>query len=452
MARRKIFFYGILIIFVLLVAGSAVFVNSLLPIITGYAAKNLCSDIFISERSQTDVESLDLNFSFIKFTRNTVDLKDKSVTSRFLWMKSKAIFREGFGVTLLRDTEEEQLRNEVFPSTTNPDYNQDTIFWPLGNIVRDTVTGIDRDALRKVKDNLIRDNAYNGNAFAFVVVYKGIPVEEGYKPHFSQKTRFLSWSMAKSFTNALVGIMVKKGKMDISARADIDDWKNDERKNITLNNLLQMQSGLKWNEDYGSRSDVNLMLHDEGDMAKYAYSQPLEYTPGTHWYYSSGTANIITYLIKKNFSDNSSYYSFVHQELFNKTGMPDAVFEVDPSGNFVGSSYLYATARDYARFGLMYLNDGIVNGERILPEGWVNYTTTPASDSKGGYGALFWLNRGGRYPSVPEDMYSCQGHDGQMIFIIPSKEMVVVVLGYSPSSKGGMDFDGLLKDILGTLI
>ncbi len=142
---------------------------------------------------------------------------------------------------------------------------------------------------------------YNGNAFAFMVVHKGIPVAEAYKPQFDRNTRFISWSMAKSFTNALTGLLVKEGKMVISNPADIDEWKGDERKPITLNDLLQMQSGLEWNEDYGSRSDVNLMLFNEGDMSKYAITRPLDYPPGTHWYYSSGTANIVCHLIRKEF-------------------------------------------------------------------------------------------------------------------------------------------------------
>jgi CubicO group peptidase (beta-lactamase class C family) len=131
--------------------------------------------------------------------------------------------------------------------------------------------------------------------------------------------------------------------------------------------------------------------------------------------------------------------------------MADAVFEVDPAGTIVGSSYLYASARDYARFALLYQNDGVFNGERILPEGWVKYTVSEAAASDGRYGSFFWLNRGRDLPSVPEDMYACQGHDGQRIFILPSQELIVIVLGYSPKSKGGMDFDSLLKDILSTL-
>ncbi len=450
MKRRII--TGILLFLVFLLLGGAIYFNSLLPIITGYAAKNLTSAIFIASRDQADVEAVDLNFSFIRYTKNSVNIEDKSVTSRFLWSRSKAIYREGFGVTLINDAREEELRKQIYPVQINPGYSQDTTKWPLGNIITDSVKARDNEALYEVTRHLIDDSgSYNGNAFAVIVVHKGKPVAERYKPEFTQETRFLSWSMAKSFTNAMVGILVKEGKMDIAKPAGLVEWAGDERSRITLNDLLQMQSGLKWNEDYGNRSSVNVMLHCEGDMAQYAFDQPSEYPAGTHWYYSSGTSNIVSYLIRKQFSSDSLYYKFIHNELFNRIGMPDALMEVDPSGTMVGSSYLYATLRDYARFGLLYLNDGVFNGVRILPEGWVEYSTREASGSKGEYGAFFWLNKGKKFPSAPEDMYSCAGHDGQKIFIIPSKDLVVVVAGYSPSSNGGMDFDTLLKDILGTL-
>jgi hypothetical protein len=292
------------------------------------------------------------------------------------------------------------------------------------------------------------DKAYNGNAFAFMVIHKGIPVLESYRAPFNASTRFLSWSMAKSFTNALAGIMVKQGKWDISQAIPLNEWQDDDRKQITINNLLQMQSGLQWNEDYGNRSDVTMMLYCENDFARFAFEKPLQNPVGSKWYYSSGTTNIVNYLIRKSLNNDQDYYRFAHDNLFNKIGMPDAVFEVDAAGNQVGSSYIYATARDYARFGLLYLQDGVFGGERILPQGWVNYTTTSASDSKGEYGLFFWLNKGKYYPSAPDDMYSCNGHDGQRIFIIPSKELVVVLLGYSPKPDHAMNFDALLSDVL----
>ena len=442
----KRIFYGVLILFGIAIIGFAVYLNSLMPIITGYTAKNMCSAVFVANR---DPENL--NFSFIKLTKSTIDYNNKSVTSRFLWGRSKAIYRPGFGVTLLRDIPEATLRSSRYPSGTDPGYLQDTIKWPLGDKLPGRKTGIDTIKLDEIAKRLITDNAYNGDAFALVVLHKGIPVAEDYKPQFNQKTRFLSWSMAKSFINAMVGILVKQGKLDVMQPAGVEEWKGDERSKITLNNLMQMQSGLKWNEDYGNRSDVTLMLHCESDMGRFAYDRPMAYDTGTHWYYSSGSTNIVSYLIRKQFSSDSAYYVFANNQLFNKIGMPDAVFEVDPSGTWVGSSYLYATARDYARFGLLFENDGVFNGERILPEGWVKYSTSGASASNGLYGSYFWLNKSKKLPSVPEDMYACDGHDGQHIYILPTQELVIVVVGYSPSSKGGMDSDRLIKDILDTL-
>ena len=443
--------WGVLITLGVAIIGFAVYLNSLIPIITGYAAKNLCSDVFVSERKPKDIEAVDLNFSFIKFTRNDVNFDEKSVTSHFLWGKSKAIYRTGFGVTLLRDVTEEKLKKSRYPEGGNPGYSQDTIKWPLGDLLPKKNTGIDTIKLEEISKRLINDNAYNGNAFAFIVLHKGVPVAEAYKPQFNRKTRLLSWSMAKSFINAMVGILVKQGKLDIHQPIGFDEWKQDERSNITLNDLMQMQSGLKWNEDYGNRSDVTLMLHCESDMSHFALDRSLAYPCGTHWYYSSGSTNIVSRLIRKQFTSDTAYYIFANNQLFNRIGMPDAVFEVDPTGTRVGSSYLYATARDYARFGLLFENDGVFGTERILPEGWVTYTRTPASDANGIYGSFFWLNRSKRLPSAPEDMFACDGHDGQHIYILPTQQLVVVILGYSPSSKGGMDTDRLLKDILSTL-
>ena len=450
MTKKKVI-WGITSFLAVIVIGAVIYLNTLIPIITGYEAKNLCSAVFVSARAPEDVEAIDLNFSLFKYTKNSINYDEKSVTSYFLWGRSKAIFREGFGVTLLREIPETTIRKNRYPVTIKSGYSQDTISWPLGNVLPVTTTGIDLSKLGDITKKIITENAYNGNAFAFMVLHKGIPVAEAYKPQFNQKTRFLSWSMAKSFINAIVGILVMDGKIDIYKPVGIKEWDRDNRSKITLNDLMQMQSGLKWNEDYGNRSDITLMLYCESNMGRFAFDQPQAYPTGTHWYYSSGTTNIVSYLIRKQFSNDSLYYSFVNFRLFNRIGMGDAVFEVDPSGTIVGSSYLYATARDYARFALLFRNDGIFNGERILPERWVAYTRTAASNSNGEYGSFFWLNKCKKLPSAPEDMYMCVGHDGQRIFIMPSQDLIVIVLGYSRASQGGMDFDRLLKDILSTI-
>ncbi|MFZ4521199.1 MAG: serine hydrolase domain-containing protein [Bacteroidales bacterium] len=428
-----------------------IYLNSLLPIITGYPAKYLCSAVFVSNRQPAEVESSELNFSLIRFASNQVNYREKSVTSRFLWGKSKAIYREGFGCTLLRDPEESMLKTKSFPQSQGISYSQNSTPWPLGNLMPEVPSGIDKQKLSAVSDRLITRDGYQGKAFAFVVVYKGCVVAEQYRHGFSANTRLLSWSMAKSFTNALAGIMVLDGLLDIHKKDILPAWSDDRRKEITVSDLMQMQSGLRWNEDYGNSSDVTLMLYRERDYAGFAYNQLQEFPAGQHWYYSSGSTNIVNYVMRRQFRSDSAYQTFSKERLFNKIGMPDAVFESDPSGTQVGSSYLYATARDFARFGLLYLHDGVFNGERILPEGWVKYSTTPASQSKGSYGAFFWLNQRKRYPQAPPDMYYCNGHDGQRIFIIPSKELVVVILGYSPKPDHEMDFNRLLKDILAGL-
>ena len=437
--KKKTILRILLAVLLAAILGGCVYLNSLMPIITGYAAKNLASDVFVSGREPADVEALDLNFSFIKFTRNKVDYENHTVTSRFLWSKSQALYREGYGVTLLRGKNAlARLQAQKYPDVVN-------IPGPETLLPGDSALTA---RLAPIAKALVDDQAYNGTPFAFIVVHQDGVVAERYREGITADTRLLSWSMGKSFTNALVGIMAGDGLVDIHAPMDIPEWQGDGRAAITLSDLMQMQSGLEWNENYGTRSDVNLMLHREEDMGLFALSKPLMAKPGTHWYYSSGSTNIIVRYLRGRFASEEEFLQYIHERLFDPLGIDNPCFEPDMSGTPVGSSYLYATARDFARLGHMYLHDGCVGEERLLPEHWVEYTTTPASDSKGGYGACFWLNRSKTYPSAPEDMYSCQGHDGQMIFIIPSKELVVVVLGYSPKPDRVIEFDRLLRDII----
>ncbi len=440
--KKKSILRIVLVLLLAVVLGGCVYLNSLMPIITGYAAKNLASAVFVSGREPADVEALDLHFSFIKFTRNRVDFEDHTVTSRFLWSKSTALYRDGYGVTLLRGRKaKERLLAQSFPLPPEPMGSESLQPGDSATLAR----------LAPIAKALVDDHAYNGTPFAFVVLYKGAIVAERYRTGMTEDTRLLSWSMGKSFTNALVGLMTGDGLLDIYAPMDIPQWKDDNRSAITLNDLMQMQSGLEWNENYGNRSDVNLMLHREEDMGLFALSKPLMAKPGTHWYYSSGSTNIIMRYLRGKFASDTEFWSYIRSRLFTPLGIRNACFEPDMSGTPVGSSYLYVTARDYARFGQMYLDDGYVAGTRILPEGWVDYSVTPASDSKGGYGAFFWLNQNKSCPDVPEDMFSCQGHDGQEIYIIPSQDLVVVVLGYSPKPDRVIDFNALLRDIIAAL-
>ena len=442
--KRLLRYFAIVII--LAIVGGCIYLNTLMPIITGYAAKNMASAVFVSGREAKDVEAIDLNFSFIRFTSNTVDYENKTVTSRFLWGKSTAAYLEGYGVTLLRGVTAEQLKEQRIPLDVlrKARAQQDTISkapLPVGD---STVA----KRLAPIANAFVNERAYHGHPFAFVVLHKGAVVAECYDKGISRDTKLLSWSMAKSFVNALIGIMVKDSLIDIHAPLDIPEWQGDGRKAITMHDLMQMQSGLEWNEDYGARSDVNIMLHCERDMGLFALLKPLKYEPGTHWQYSSGTTNIVMRYLRSRFSSDEAFIHYMHSRLFAPLGIVDPVFEQDLSGTPVGSSYLYATARDFARFGQMYLYDGCVGNERILPEGWVDYTHTSAAASGDHYGAFFWLNRNGKFPDVPKDMYYCDGHDGQDIFIFPSQQLVVVILGFSPKPDNLIDFNALLRDII----
>jgi CubicO group peptidase (beta-lactamase class C family) len=443
--KKRIALISLLILLIILAAGY-IYIGMLAPVITGYAAKNLSSGVFLGHRSQESLENEDLNFSFIKFDRNKVDLKKGEVVSRFLVWKSKAVYNEGLGCTLVRNVPEEEVGKMNYPVVPLPECNPDTIPWPAGDLISDTIpVGINMIKLKTALNQAFADTGSFRGTFAVTVVFKDQIVAERYGRDLTSDNRFLSWSMAKSFTNALVGILVKEGKLDISKPVPREEWASDERKNITLSNLLYMNSGLEWNEDYGNLSDVTIMLHKEGDMGDYAASKKRMVKPDSVWIYSSGTANIVSDYIRSLFLHDQEYFAFPRKALFNPTGMRSVVWEPDASGTFVGSSYLYASMRDYARFGLLYLHNGNWLGNQILPEGWVSYSTTPANGSNGQYGAFFWLNQSGRYPGVPSDMYSCEGHDGQFIYIIPSKHLVVVRTGHSRS--GTYDFNAFLKSI-----
>ena len=440
----------ILAVILIALLSAGVYLNSLMPVITGYAAKNLASGVFVAGRSQESLEKEDLNFSFIKYTTNTVDPEKKEVTSRFLWGKSKAIYIEGFGCTLVEAYTGDEIRNRPYQLVPALPENPDTILWPMGNLIADTIPeGINKEKLDKAVEQAMADTIPYKGTFALMVVYKGQPVAEKYRKDFSPETRFLSWSMAKSFTNALVALRVKEGKLDIYQPLNLNEWQNDERKNITLNNLLHMNSGLEWNEGYGNLSDVTIMLHKVGDMGSYTAAKPLAYPADSAWVYSSGTTNLVSMILRRSFASDADYFRFPREALFNKTGMKSAVFETDASGTFVGSSYLYATMHDYARFAMLYMNKGNWLGEQLFPENWVDYTVDPANGSDGKYGAFFWLNLSGDQPDAPKDTYMCKGHDGQFIFIIPSRELIVIRTGYS--KKGEFDTNLMLKGILESL-
>jgi CubicO group peptidase (beta-lactamase class C family) len=405
--------------------------------VTGYAAKNLASGVFVSGREQAAIEKEDLNFFPIMYAKNSVDRSKKEVTSRFLFWKSKAIYTEGLGCTVINDYSEDAVRKHVYPETGIADINQDTIRWPAGNKLSDTIPkGIDMQKVNELISQVFADTMPYKGTFAVAVVYKDQLVAEKYRSDLNPSTRLLSWSEAKSYTNAMVGLLVKEGRLDVNKPVNLPEWAGDERKNITLNNLLHMNSGLEFNEGYSTvkLTDVTTMLTKRGDMGSFTASKKLLVKPDSIWNYSSGTSNLIQDYLRSVIGNDEEYLAYPRKYLFSRIGMQSAVWETDASGTFVGSSYIYATERDYARFGLLYLHNGNWLGQQLLPEDWVKYTTTAAKGSGGDYGAHFWINSSGEYPGVPADLFWCDGHDGQITYIIPSKHLVVVRNGFSPGN------------------
>jgi CubicO group peptidase (beta-lactamase class C family) len=286
-------------------------------------------------------------------------------------------------------------------------------------------------------------------------MHGGEILAERYAQGFTPSTPQLGWSMTKSVNSALIGILVKQGKLVTDDPAPVPEWQrsDDPRRAITLDQLLRMSSGLTFQETYEENpvSDVNVMLFASADSAASAAAKPLQAQPDTQWSYSSGTTNILSRMVRQTVAGSVvDYWLFPHRELFARLGTGAIFMEPDPSGTFVASSFMYATPRDWARLGQLYLQDGIWQGERILPEGWVEYSRTPTPLAPGGrYGAQFWLNQGEEkwLTDLPPDLFAMSGHDGQFVLILPSQDLVVVRLGYSP----GIDRNELLAFVVDLL-
>jgi hypothetical protein len=279
------------------------------------------------------------------------------------------------------------------------------------------------------------------------VIYKDKIIAEKYADGFNKNAKILGWSMTKSITATYFGILQKQGKIDIKKPAPIAEWANDERKKITINDLLHMNSGLEWEENYNAISDVTKMLFMAEDMTKSQVDKLLIGKPNESWNYSSGTTNLLSGILRKQFKSHQEYLDFWYSSLLDKIGMNSALVESDMAGNFVGSSYGWATTRDWAKFGLLYLHKGNWNGEQLFDESWAKYVATPTNTSNGNYGAQFWLNAGGKFPDVPKEMYYCSGYQGQMVAIFPNHDLVIVRMGLSEE----FDFNEFLSGIVGSL-
>jgi CubicO group peptidase (beta-lactamase class C family) len=330
-------------------------------------------------------------------------------------------------------------RKLLIPKRTKPD---NLTPFPFGNAdQKDSIfTNVDYEKLNKSVNTIFSNNTQTR---AVVVIHKNQIIAEKYDTGFTKSSRILGWSMTKSIMSTVFGIMQKQGKIHVNQHVNNYDWTQDDRGSITYNNLLQMNSGLEWDEDYNSISDVSKMLFLEKDMTMIQAKKPLVGKPNETWNYSSGTSNLISRLIRSKFNSHQEYLDYWYAEFIDKIGMNSMLVETDLSGNYVGSSYAWATPRDWAKFGLLYLNKGNWNGEQLFNPSWVDYISTPTNGSDGTYGGHFWLNAKGQFPDVPKNMFYASGYQGQFVFVFPDQDLVVVRMGLTK-----IDINGFLKNLL----
>lgn len=425
-----------------------------------YGAKLLATGVFVAERTPESVAAAELRF--VPFLKYEVDRDARTVTAWTIGNNRKtAVYREGLGVALAHDGQVEALRARGKPGLLPDMSHLADAPWPMGDApsVRGRPGGIDEAALTAAVDRAFAESSWfdRKRTRALVVVYDGEIVAERYAPEFGPDQRFAGWSMTKSVLHALYGIAVRDGVLSVEDHPHF--WRDpaDPRSAVTIDMMLRMSSGLAFGEfDFFPPSDLVSMLFLSPDTAAYAARLPLAHAPDTVWAYASGTTNMLSAVLRHAYGDDA-YHALPYTELFRKLGMRGAIIETDASGTFVCSSFMFATARDYARFGMLYAQDGVWMGERILPGGWVEYARTPSAiDHPGPYGAHWWLpterekaKARERGTPIPEDAFHASGFEGQAIVVAPSRRLVVVRLGL----RYFMPFPpyGLLCDVLDAL-
>jgi CubicO group peptidase (beta-lactamase class C family) len=410
----------------------------LLRVGANYAAKIVCSNVYLAGRDPALVLRDDVAAagpSILRFVRVSLDREHGLVRAGFLGFigDGLAAARADGSCVNAPDGRLESIvgldpNRPPHPATGVAQSEPDA--WPEGDLVH-TVSALDR---------LIAEDSLTGpNTRAVIVVHRGRIVAERYAPGFSPEIPQLGWSMSKSITAGLVGVLIKNGRLGLDTSAF---WPpGDGRAAIKIRDLLAMSSGLEWNEGYGAVSDVTRMLFLESDMAGFARNHSLAHPVGSFWNYSSGTAVILARIAEDAAGDAAS--SIARTLLFEPLGMRSAVMEADARGTLVGSSYTYATPRDWARYGQFLLQQGVWRGRALLPEGYVALMAAPVAASGGQYGqGQVWrwgsdAERPGQNPDaafgIPPDTFWMEGHDGQFTAIVPSRELVVVRLGLTPS-------------------
>ena len=394
---------------------------------TGIGSKLLCSAEYVignsREQAFDDLVQYSPILSQISFS---YDEQNKTVTTDLFGLQRKtASYIEGLGCAV--DYEGYTQRQDIVLRSTRPSAAP----WPAGDGV-----GARNAAVQALLESLLEeDNAAGLNTRAFLVVHEDRIVAEAYGQDMTEESPLLGWSMAKSLNAIMLGNLEMRGLIDLSSTTGFAQWQDDERADIRIEDLLHMTDGLAFSEEYNPGDDATAMLFTAASSSDYVLEMPVAAEPGVRFNYSSGTANILSRLYTDTLGGPQAAYDNFIEHIFTPMRFQDAVFETDASGVFMGSSYFYASARDWARMGLLMLNGGVINGERLLTEEWVQRATTPNnSDNDKAYGYQWWLNRGNarlRFSNLPDDAYYANGNRQQSVMVIPSRDTVVVRLGWT---------------------
>jgi CubicO group peptidase (beta-lactamase class C family) len=414
---------------------------------SGLLAHNLCSAVFISgldpEATANELVKPMLPGFLGPLLRYHVDAALKTVETRVAGLKPmRAAFTSGYGCRLILDPRYQG------PAPATPRAPS-----PSDAFAPDTQVSTQDSRINAALDREFTEQAAQRPRYvkAIVIVKEGRVIAERYAPGFTLDTPLLSYSVAKSFTNALLGILVRQGRLRIDQPVGAPEWQRsgDPRGAVVIDDLLRMDSGIDAPETGSGFDPVTQMLYGQDDMAAFAASFPLKARPRTSWEYTSANTLILDRLIGATVGDGpSGLRAFADRELFAPLHMDHVTLEFDGAGTFVGSAHVYATARDYARFGQLFLSGGVSpDGQRILPEGWIEYSRRSTLGAP--YGAGFWTNDGPSVPAArrvangfPKDGYFASGNRGQRIYIIPSEHLIVARFGYSPEP----DF-GIVEDL-----
>ncbi|MCC7396132.1 MAG: serine hydrolase [Planctomycetes bacterium] len=435
--------------------------RELAEVAAAYAAKVAASAIFVSGRTLDSVLAEELAPTrplerlIRPLLRFDVDATAGTVTCKLGGATAVAVRTPNLGCVLVRpDAPLATLQQRAAPEVTAPRRDPATADWPVGDRLASTPTGIDLAALDRAIDTACRDPDDGRRVFsrAVVVLHKGQLVRERYAAGYGADSMLPGWSMTKSLTFALVLAAQQAGIWQI----DVPEWRADDdgRRHITTHHLLSMTAGLAWSERYDDPgSDALRMLFASSDHAAAYTAQPIAAAAGTTYLYSSGSTNLLCRLLRRSVGDDATYWAWPRQHLLLRLGMRNTLIETDPSGTFVGSSYGFATARDWARLGLLFQQRGQFAGEQILPRQAFEAAARPAPGSRGHYGTGVWLNAdpdgdgpaAREWPDLPANLMHMDGHEGQYVVVFPDEELVVVRLGCTKN--GGFDLHGLLRAV-----